>query len=110
MNPAPETRSEGTRRRRWPREAWIPVIVLGAIVLFFVLGHVVAWLWAVTVADIFAWKEISFWQAWGLILLSQILFKANLSSGSSGASSGRKKKKARGDTRTSTPHPEGAGA
>ena len=32
----------------------------------------------VTVVDIFAFKPISFWQAWGLILLSQILFKANI--------------------------------
>jgi hypothetical protein len=32
----------------------------------------------VTLGDIFGVKPVSFWQAWGLILLSQILFKAHV--------------------------------
>jgi len=32
----------------------------------------------VTLGDIFGVKPISFWQAWGLMLLSQILFKAHM--------------------------------
>jgi len=68
------------RRRRFRRNLpWIaPLGVLGAAALFFGLGQLVVWLWRVTVVDLFAWKAISFWQAWGLILLSQILFKANV--------------------------------
>ena len=68
------------RRRRFRRNLpWIvPLALLGAAAIFFGLGQLVVWLWRVTVVDLFAWKAISFWQAWGLILLSQILFKANV--------------------------------
>lgn len=59
---------------------WIaPLFVLVAVGVFFAVGYLVPWLWRVTVSDIFGFKPISFWQAWGLILLSQILFKANVS-------------------------------
>ncbi len=47
--------------------------------LFLGIGHLVAWLWRVTVSDIFGVKAVSFWQAWGLLLLCSILFKANVS-------------------------------
>jgi hypothetical protein len=68
-------------RRRFLRRnlPWIaPLGLLAAIGLFLGLGTVVRWLWRVTLVDIFAIKPISFWQAWGLILLSQILFKAHM--------------------------------
>lgn len=94
MNPEPESNTGRSERRRWPRGAWISVIVLAAIALFFALGHLVAWLWSFTVSDIFGWKHISFWQAWGLILLSQILFKANVSSGARPSASRRRKRRA----------------
>ncbi|MDA3885164.1 MAG: hypothetical protein PF638_06165, partial [Candidatus Delongbacteria bacterium] len=42
--------------------------------LFYLAGIFVQWLWAVTISDIFAVKEISFWQAIGLIVLCKILF------------------------------------
>ena len=58
---------------------WIAPLALLAITgLFFGLGNLVAWLWRVTLVDIFAIKPISFWQSWGLVLLSQILFKGNV--------------------------------
>lgn len=69
------------QRRRFVRRnlAWIvPLGLLLATGVFFGLGHLVVWLWRVTVSDLFGWKAISFWQAWGLMLLSQILFKANV--------------------------------
>jgi hypothetical protein len=71
----------GPGRRRLNRRnlVWIaPLAVAGAVGLFFGLGTLVAWLWRVTLVEIFAIKPISFWQAWGLILLAQILFKANM--------------------------------
>jgi hypothetical protein len=72
-------RGEDGRRRRLRNLIWIApaALVVGAGV-FYGLGTLVAWLWRVTLVDIFAIQPISFWQAWGLILLSQILFKANL--------------------------------
>ena len=97
--------TEARPRRRGPsKRVWIALILAALPVLFIGLGYLVVWLWANTVSDLFGWKEISFWQAWGLILLSQILFKANLSSGGgSGSSSNRKK-------RAAAPMPEAGGA
>ena len=68
-------------RRRFLRRnlAWIaPLGVMAAVAFFLGIGTLVQWLWRVTVVDLFAFKPIGFWQAWGLILLSQILFKANV--------------------------------
>lgn len=68
------------RRRRFRRNLpWlVPVGLLAAAGLFYGVGQLMVWLWRVTVVDLFAFKPISFWQAWGLIVLSQILFKANV--------------------------------
>jgi hypothetical protein len=69
------------KRRRFLRQNlfWlVPLGMLAGVGLFIGLGFLVAWLWRVTLVDIFAIKPISFWQAWGLILLAQILFKANM--------------------------------
>jgi hypothetical protein len=68
-------------RRRFVRRNlfWlVPLGVLAGTGLFIGLGFLVAWLWRVTLGDIFGVKPISFWQAWGLMLLCQILFKANV--------------------------------
>jgi len=77
------TIDEGGRRHphRFVRRnlLWLaPLGVLAGAGLFIGLGFLVAWLWRVTLVDIFSIKPISFWQAWGLILLAQILFKANM--------------------------------
>ena len=69
------------RRRRFFRRNlfWIaPLGVFAGAGMFIGVGFLVTWLWRVTLGDIFGFKAISFWQAWGLILLSQILFKANM--------------------------------
>jgi len=68
------------RRRPHPRHlVWIiPAVLVVGTAFLFGIGKLVEWLWRVTLVDIFAIKPISFWQAWGLILLSQILFKANI--------------------------------
>jgi hypothetical protein len=69
------------RQRRFFRRNffWIaPLALIGGAGVFIGIGFLVPWLWRVTVGDIFGFKPISFWQAWGLILLSQFLFKANM--------------------------------
>ncbi len=74
-----EERRENRRRFLRRNLFWIaPLGVIAAGGLFIGVGFLVAWLWRVTLGDIFGVKPISFWQAWGLILLSQILFKANV--------------------------------
>jgi hypothetical protein len=71
------------RQRRFLRRNLYWLVPSGAVAgvgLFIGLGFLVAWLWRVTLGDIFGLKPISFWQAWGLMLLSQILFKAHMRS------------------------------
>jgi amino acid permease len=80
MNAFFTARDEDGRRRIHRRHlVWlVPLGVTVGVGMFIGVGFLVAWLWRVTVVEIFAFKPISFWQAWGLILLSQILFKANV--------------------------------
>jgi hypothetical protein len=74
-----EERREGRRQFLRRNFLWlVPLGLLAGAGMFIGLGHLVAWLWRVTLGDIFGFKPISFWQAWGLMLLSQILFKANM--------------------------------
>ena len=74
-----EARRQARRRFFRRNLVWIvpSVLVVGGG-FFYGIGMLVEWLWRVTLVDLFAIKPISFWQAWGLILLSQILFKANM--------------------------------
>ena len=74
-----EARRQARRRFMRRNLLWIaPLGVAAAFGLFVGIGMLVEWLWRMTLVDIFAIKPISFWQAWGLILLSQFLFKANM--------------------------------
>ena len=74
---------DGDRRRKrwseWPRGAKIAVMAAAAVVLvptFFVLfGAVTMWLWNWLMPAIFKLPTIGFWQAVGILCLSQILFK-----------------------------------
>ena len=50
------------------------VIIAMALALLF--GLVVMWLWNWLMPDIFGLTTITFWQAWGLVVLSHILFKS----------------------------------
>jgi hypothetical protein len=79
MHPFFAARGNG-RRRPDPRNLiWIaPAALVVGSGLFYGVGKLVEWLWRMTLVDLFAIKPITFWQAWGLILLSQILFKANM--------------------------------
>ncbi|MDA3838241.1 MAG: hypothetical protein PF574_04590, partial [Candidatus Delongbacteria bacterium] len=52
----------------------VPIGLAAITGFFYLAGIFVQWLWAVTISDIFAVKEISFWQAIGLIVLCKILF------------------------------------
>jgi len=76
------------RRQRFLRNLpWlIPVGSVVGVGGFIGLGFLLKWLWRVTLVDIFGIKEISFWQAWGLILISQFLFKTHITGRTGGRS------------------------
>ena len=58
------------------RHRGLKMIGIGAIVivLFFVLGYVVMALWNWLMPPIFGLRAITYWQAYGLLILSKILF------------------------------------
>jgi len=47
-----------------------------AAAMAFLFGFVIMWLWNWLMPDLFGLPEIRFWQAWGLVVLSHILFKS----------------------------------
>ena len=78
-------------RGKWWRDRPIIIkvlLVLGGIALaiggFFLLGLVVVALWNWLMPVIFHLPTIDFWQAWGLLILSSILFKNHGSGGHAG--------------------------
>jgi len=55
------------------------MVILGVIMaagMALLFGFVVMWLWNWLMPDIFGLSTITFWQAWGLIVLAHILFKS----------------------------------
>lgn len=50
-------------------------LALAALVLF-LLGFVVAWLWNWLMPEIFGLPTITYWQAWGLLVLAHLLIGA----------------------------------
>ena len=74
-----EERPECVGGRRVGRKVMrtLAFVVLGIIVaaLFaLVFGFVLKWLWNWLMPDIFGLRQISYWQAFGLLLLAKLLF------------------------------------
>lgn len=67
--------------RKWHsfRPLWKVGAVIGglflAVALAFLFGVFVMWLWNWLMPAIFGLGTISYWQAWGLVLLAHLLFK-----------------------------------
>jgi hypothetical protein len=51
-----------------------PLAILGMVLFVFVGGVIVQYLWNWLLPTLFDWKEITFWQALGLLALCRILF------------------------------------
>lgn len=68
------------KRFRDMRPIFKPLLILGGVVLAaglaLLFGFFVMLLWNWLMPEIFGLKEITYWQAWGLVLLAHILFKA----------------------------------
>jgi hypothetical protein len=59
------------------RMKWLfigPAAVLGIVLFTFIGGEVVRLLWNWLLPPLFGWREITFWQALGLLALCRILF------------------------------------
>jgi hypothetical protein len=83
----------------WEERSLTQKVLLGigfaacAVALLAIFGFFVMLLWNWLMPDIFGLKTISYWQAWGLLILSWILFKGS-KFGESSASMERKRKRA----------------
>ncbi len=64
---------------------WIGLGIIALITLAFVFGWLAKFLWNATVADMFGWPEISYWQAVGIFVLAKLFFGFGIG-GSSAAS------------------------
>jgi len=59
------------------KKKWIvlaPLILVGALLFVALGGEVVRRLWNWLLPALFGWREITFWQALGLLVLCRILF------------------------------------
>jgi hypothetical protein len=86
-------------RKTGEKVVLVILFALGGIGLLFLFGWIVMLLWNWLMPEIFGLKSVSYWQAWGLLLLSCILFGkiggSGSSSGSGGKSDRRRKKELR---------------
>jgi hypothetical protein len=60
-----------------PRRHWFwmaPVAVLGIALVIFIGGEIVKQLWNWLMPPIFGLREVTFWQAFGLLALCRVLF------------------------------------
>jgi hypothetical protein len=59
------------------RKKWIfivPAAILGILLFIFIGGELVLHLWNWLLPPLFGWRQITFWQAIGLLALCRILF------------------------------------
>ena len=78
----------------WSIQAKVGSIVGGIILavgLFFLFGFIVMSLWNWLMPKIFKLPELGYWEAWGVLLLSCILF-GRIGGGSGSSERGRKRK------------------
>ena len=62
-------------RPRWKRMIFIvPAAILGILLFIAIGGGIVQNLWNWLLPSLFGWRQISFWQAIGLLALCRILF------------------------------------
>jgi hypothetical protein len=92
----------GSCSRWWKRQSIgikavliIAGVVMGlgvAAGIFILFGHIVMWLWNWLMPYLFNLPTIDFWMAWGIVVLSKVLFGNAMHSSESGSSRKRKKK------------------
>jgi hypothetical protein len=60
------------RRKKWI--FIVPAALLGMVLVAFIGGEIVRLLWNWLLPPLFGWREVTFWQALGLLALCRILF------------------------------------
>src|SRR6266436_4575780 len=61
--------------RKWKKMIWIAPLAIIAIPVFVAIGgEIVMHLWNWLLPSLFGWRQITFWQALGLLVLCCILF------------------------------------
>ena len=59
-------------RRRWI--FIVPAAIAGIVVFSFIGGEIVKLLWSWLAPSLFGWRQVTFWEAFGLLALCRILF------------------------------------
>ena len=60
--------------RRWRLIFIVPAAMLGILVFMAIGGEIVLHLWNWLLPPLFGWRQITFWQALGILVLCRILF------------------------------------
>ncbi|HEV8579604.1 MAG TPA: hypothetical protein VGX68_11045 [Thermoanaerobaculia bacterium] len=76
-----------------------PFAILGLVLFVFIGGEIVMRLWNWLTPELFGWRQITFWQALGLLVLCRILFGGPGMRGS-GRSNWRRRMRKRYETMT----------
>jgi len=64
---------------KWARIIGMVILGLAAAVLFgFIFGYFVQLLWNALIPDLFGLKEITYWQAFGIVVLARLIFGCSL--------------------------------
>ena len=66
-----------------------PLAILGMVLFVFIGGEIVLHLWNWLLPPLFGWRELTFWQALGMLVLCRILFGGFGMSGSGRSNSRR---------------------
>ena len=97
-----EGKGEGNGFEGWWEERSLPqkvmlgiLFAVGGLALMALFGGFVMLLWNWLMPEIFGLQTVNYWQAWGLMILSWILFKGNRFSESSARTERKRKKELR---------------
>ena len=60
--------------RRWKLFFIVPAAIVGITLFMFIGGELVKLLWNWLLPPLFGWPTITFWQAFGILVLCRILF------------------------------------
>jgi hypothetical protein len=80
--------------RRWKLVFIIPAAILGILLFVAIGGKIVLDLWNWLLPPLFGWRQITFWQALGILVLCRILF-GGFGRHASGGSNFRRRMKGR---------------